>query len=99
MYCRILLKKKKTRTVSNVAEFRLPDPAGRAGGACTSTLLNVVYKDQQDTRSDMSYKQVIDAMRVILEEKQYTQIPQVREKATPKKNTKFSTSIIICLLK
>lgn len=67
-------------TVSNVAEFRLPDPAGRAGGACTSTLLNIVYKDQQDTRSDMTYKQVIDAMRVVLEEKEYTQIPQVRKK-------------------
>jgi hypothetical protein len=27
--------------VSNVASFQLPDPAGRAGGALTSALLNV----------------------------------------------------------
>jgi hypothetical protein len=66
--------------VGNVASFRIPDPAGRAGGACTSTLLNVVYKDHTDTRSDMSYKDVIDSMRGLLEEKKYAQIPQVRSK-------------------
>lgn len=31
--------------VSNVSQFDLPDPAGKAGGACTSTLLQVLYKN------------------------------------------------------
>ena len=30
--------------VSNTATFQLPDSAGRAGGACTATLLNVLYE-------------------------------------------------------
>ena len=51
--------------VSSVADFELPDPAGRAGGACTSTLLNVLYKDHADSSED-------------LEARNFTQIPQVR---------------------
>ena len=39
--------------VSNVSEFSLPDPAGRAGGACTSTLLNILYKDCKQTPSPL----------------------------------------------
>eukprot|EP00970_Alexandrium_tamarense_P012330 scaffold2857_cov275-Alexandrium_tamarense.AAC.3 len=35
--------------VSNVSSFQLPDPAGRAGGALTSTLLKVLYADEQKT--------------------------------------------------
>lgn len=64
-------------SVGNVASFRIPDSAGRAGGACTSTLLSIVYKDHEDTASDLTYKQVIDGMRGNLEEKNFKQIPQV----------------------
>lgn len=63
--------------VSNVASFRLPDPAGRAGGACTSTLLNVLYKDHHDTSKDLSFVEVLDKMREILKAKGFSQIPQV----------------------
>jgi metacaspase-1 len=63
--------------VGNVANFRLPDPAGRAGGACTSTLLSIVYRDHEDTSGEMTYKEVIDGMRGALDESNYTQIPQV----------------------
>ena len=61
--------------VSNVASFRLPDPAGRAGGACTSTLLNILYKDEKVPEDDLSFTQVLEAMRQKLSSKGYTQIP------------------------
>jgi len=63
--------------VSNVASFALPDPAGAAGGACTSTLLNILYKDEEDTGADLSFVEVLGAMRENLEAKGYTQIPQL----------------------
>jgi hypothetical protein len=63
--------------VSNVASFTLPDPAGRSGGACTSALLNVLYKDHHKTEEDLSFTQVLDEMRQILKQKNYEQIPQV----------------------
>jgi metacaspase-1 len=64
-------------TVSSVEEFSLPNPCGRAGGACTSTLLNVLYKDHKDSSGDLSYTEVMEQMRVILKGKDFTQIPQV----------------------
>jgi len=63
--------------VSNVASFRLPDPAGKAGGACTSTLLSVLYEDHQTPEEVLSFVEVLTQMRQILERKEYTQIPQL----------------------
>jgi hypothetical protein len=64
--------------VSNVASFQLPDPAGRAGGACTSALLNVLYKDHAKLDEDLSFTEVLTRMREMLQSKKYEQIPQVR---------------------
>lgn len=75
--------------VSNVSDFRLPDPAGMAGGACTSTLLSVVYKDNEDTSAEMTYREVIDGMRAIIDEKGYTQIPQLTSSNRIEVNEKF----------
>eukprot|EP00934_Nitzschia_sp_Nitz4_P002968 Nitzschia sp. Nitz4//scaffold26_size159584//111716//113050//NITZ4_002505-RA/size159584-snap-gene-0.46-mRNA-1//-1//CDS//3329545124//2958//frame0 len=63
--------------VSNVANFQLPDPTGRAGGACTSTLLNILYKDEQQVEKDLSFVEVLGAMRDMLSKKGYSQIPQL----------------------
>ena len=64
--------------VSSVADFELPDPAGRAGGACTSTLLNVLYKDHADSSENLFFVDVLEKMREDLEARNFTQIPQVR---------------------
>jgi hypothetical protein len=64
-------------SVSSVDGFSLPNPCGRGGGACTSTLLNVLYKDHQDSSGDLSFTQVMEQMRVILKQKNFEQIPQV----------------------
>jgi metacaspase-1 len=64
-------------TVSNVATFQLPDPAGRAGGACTSAMLQVLYKDHQDTSADLTFQQVLMKMRNVLAKGGYQQIPQL----------------------
>jgi metacaspase-1 len=63
--------------VSNVATFQLPDPAGRAGGACTSAMLQVLYKDHQDTSADLTFQQVLLKMRNVLSKGSYQQIPQL----------------------
>lgn len=63
--------------VSNVADFCLPDPAGRAGGACTSTLLNILYKDDRVPEDTLSFTQVLEQMRSDLGSGGYSQIPQL----------------------
>lgn len=63
--------------VSNVSSFSLPDPAGRAGGACTSTLLNILYKDEHVPEDTLSFTQVLEQMRTDLGSGGYTQIPQL----------------------
>ena len=63
--------------VSNVADFALPDPAGRAGGACTSTLLNILYKDEHVPEDTLSFTQVLEQMRINLSSGGYSQIPQL----------------------
>jgi len=63
--------------VSNVANFTLPDPKGRAGGACTSAMLKVLYADEQKRDDDLSFEEVLVEMRGVLEEKGFEQIPQL----------------------
>lgn len=63
--------------VSNVATFQLPDPAGRAGGACTSAMLKVLYDDHKKVEEDLSFEAVLMKMREILSHGKYTQIPQL----------------------
>ena len=45
--------KQTSADVSNVLNFQLPDPAGRAGGACTSTLLKILYADERVPEDDL----------------------------------------------
>ncbi|KAL7581059.1 hypothetical protein ACA910_005862 [Epithemia clementina (nom. ined.)] len=63
--------------VSNVGSFKLPDPAGRAGGACTSALLSVVYEDHKTPEDVLSFQEVLLKMRLILASRNYSQIPQL----------------------
>jgi metacaspase-1 len=63
--------------VSNVATFGLPDPAGRAGGACTSALLKTLYAYNINTGKGLSYADVLTRMRAILQDRKMTQIPQL----------------------
>jgi len=75
--------------VSNVSSFQLPDPAGRAGGACTSTLLNILYADEQVPEDDFSFTEVLEQMRVQLREKDFSQIPQLSSMNPIDVKTKF----------
>lgn len=63
--------------VSNVSSFQLPDPAGRAGGALTSTLLKVLYADERKVDEDLSFTEVLMQVRNHLSKGKYTQIPQL----------------------
>ena len=71
------------------SNFQLPDPAGRAGGACTSTLLNILYKDEQTPETTLSFIEVLDQMRDALKDKDFTQIPQLTSTKELNLNNKF----------
>eukprot|EP00928_Gymnodinium_smaydae_P037763 TRINITY_DN26174_c0_g1_i1.p1 TRINITY_DN26174_c0_g1~~TRINITY_DN26174_c0_g1_i1.p1 ORF type:complete len:331 (-),score=56.07 TRINITY_DN26174_c0_g1_i1:62-1054(-) len=61
--------------VQNIDSFELPEDAGPggAGGACTTSLVSVL--ENQDPPG--SWADVLQAMRGILQEKGYSQIPQL----------------------
>eukprot|EP00992_Anisonema_acinus_P013844 TRINITY_DN8965_c0_g1_i1.p1 TRINITY_DN8965_c0_g1~~TRINITY_DN8965_c0_g1_i1.p1 ORF type:complete len:781 (+),score=151.26 TRINITY_DN8965_c0_g1_i1:53-2395(+) len=59
--------------VSNVASFGLPTGPGGAGGACTNAMMSVFHRQGED----LSWVELLTSMREILEEKRYTQIPQL----------------------
>jgi hypothetical protein len=63
--------------VSNVVSFQLPNPSGRAGGALTSAILNVTYKDHHDTGKDLTFQQTLLAIREQLKGKGFSQTPQL----------------------
>jgi metacaspase-1 len=63
--------------VSNVASFQLPDPAGAAGGACTSAMLKVLYNDHKTPETALSFQEVLLQMRGILKESRFDQVPQL----------------------
>eukprot|EP00986_Skeletonema_menzelii_P013883 scaffold8574_cov131-Skeletonema_menzelii.AAC.6 len=64
--------------VGNInSQFELPNPAGRAGGACTAALLQVLYDANDRGDVDMSWVDALREMREILHEKGFDQIPQL----------------------
>jgi metacaspase-1 len=63
--------------VSNVASFSLPDPQGRAGGACTSAMLKVLYNDHMAPDASLSFQDVLLEMREVLRSSGYQQVPQL----------------------
>jgi len=67
----------QTSADTNVGAFELPNPAGRAGGACTAALLQVLYRDNEDTGRDLSWVETLRQMRENLEAQNYEQVPQL----------------------
>lgn len=76
--------------VSNVNTFQLPDPQGRAGGACTAALLNVLYEDEQTPWEEFTFAQVMDKMRGMLRKKGFSQVPQLSSTRPIELTDKFS---------
>lgn len=74
--------------VSNVGTFRLPDPAGRAGGACTSALLQVLH-NKQDSQP-MSWVSLLRSMRQVLLTMGFDQVPQLTSSRLIDVNKEFS---------
>ena len=66
--------KQTSADVYNVGSFQLPDPAGKAGGACTSTILRVLHDSNGQS---MSWIDLLHKMRAVLRQKGYDQIPQL----------------------
>lgn len=57
----------------NANKFELPNPAGKAGGACTSAFLQGLY----DTGADAKWIDTLRGMRTVLKGMGYNQIPQL----------------------
>lgn len=66
--------KQTSADVFNVGSFELPDPAGKAGGACTSTLLKVLNDNQG---APISWIELLRRMRDVLRQKGFQQVPQL----------------------
>lgn len=60
----------------NTSGFELPNPAGKAGGACTSALLQVLYENGHNL-DKLSWTDALTAMRTQLKEMGYEQLPQL----------------------
>lgn len=76
--------------VCNVKEFCLPDPAGKAGGACTSALLKALYEDHENPRTDLTFVEVLNEVRKNLDEMGFSQIPQLSSSSKIDLNETFS---------
>jgi metacaspase-1 len=63
--------------VSNVKTFQLPDPAGKAGGACTSALLQTLYRDDAADTLRYTWAETLEMMREKIEEIGLNQQPQL----------------------
>ena len=57
--------------------FELPDPAGKAGGACTSAILDVLYSRGHDLGKNMSWVDALKDMQEMLKKMGYDQVPQL----------------------
>ena len=62
--------KQTSADVFNVGTFDLPHTAGKAGGACTSTLLKVINENP----GPMSWLQLLQRMRDVLRQKGFDQV-------------------------
>lgn len=63
--------------VSNVGTFQLPDPAGKAGGACTSALLQTLYRDEEEDDIRYTWAETLELMREKIEAIGLNQQPQL----------------------
>lgn len=70
----------QTSADANITNFQLPDPAGRAGGACTAALLQVLYNDNGGQPQDGTYDSWVKVLREMkrnLAAMGYSQVPQL----------------------
>mmetsp|Transcript_11475 Transcript_11475/g.31728 ORF Transcript_11475/g.31728 Transcript_11475/m.31728 type:complete len:358 (-) Transcript_11475:63-1136(-) len=61
----------------NTGSFELPDPAGKAGGACTSAILEVFYSRGHEVGQGMSWVDVLKDMHEQLKKQKFDQVPQL----------------------
>jgi hypothetical protein len=72
--------------VGNVGTFELPNPSGKAGGACTSALLKVLNEHRGPP---VSWMELLRKMRGILQQKGFSQVPQLSSSRMMDVNQKF----------
>jgi metacaspase-1 len=78
--------KQTSADVFNVGTFELPNPAGKAGGACTSTLISVLTENQG---RPMSWIDLLHKMRAVLLQKGFDQVPQLSSSEMLDVNDRF----------
>ena len=78
-----------SRQPENPLSYNHPQ-TGRAGGALTAAMLHVTYADEQDTAKDLTFKEVLMAIREKLEKKGFSQIPQLSSSRQTNLDEKFT---------
>mmetsp|Transcript_7589 Transcript_7589/g.9926 ORF Transcript_7589/g.9926 Transcript_7589/m.9926 type:complete len:362 (+) Transcript_7589:83-1168(+) len=61
----------------NTGDFELPDPAGKAGGACTSAILDVLYTRGHELGKGISWVDILKDMHEQLKKMDFDQCPQL----------------------
>jgi len=61
----------------NTGGFELPDPAGKAGGACTSAILDVFYSRGHELGQGISWVDILKDMHEQLKKQDFDQVPQL----------------------
>jgi len=74
--------------VYDTGTFQLPNPAGKAGGACTSALLKVLQRRRRGT-GQPSWVDILREMRQVLGSLGYDQIPQLTTSRCTEVNKPF----------
>ena len=77
LYYLNLLDSQTSADVGNVASFQLPDAAGKAGGALTSAMLSVIYKEETPSAKDLTFVDVFLRAKKVVKAKGFDQIPQL----------------------
>lgn len=75
---RLMLSKdtQQSNEAFNTKEFQLPDPNGKAGGACTSAFLQIMY-DRAYEIGKVSWTEILQDLHGILKEQGFNQHPQL----------------------
>ncbi|KAL3931352.1 MAG: hypothetical protein SGBAC_011348 [Bacillariaceae sp.] len=63
--------------IPNIDTFDLPDPAGKSGGACTSALLQALYRDEGEEDVTYTWLQTLEIMRDKIGDMGLTQVPKL----------------------
>ena len=68
---------KDAQVAAELEGLELPDPAGKSGGACTSALLQTLWRDDGDDEVRYTWAETLELMQEKIEDVGLDQVPQL----------------------